>query len=119
MNFVIQVVFWILVIYGFCSLIQDIFYEVTYKVINHDLKIIVMVKNVEKNISGFLIKLKKMKMENLYQQIIVIDLDSDLDIAEFRKRLTQEEINVTLLDRADGKKIINDYFQNKNKSFFE
>jgi hypothetical protein len=116
MNFVLEVIFWILVIYGFLSLVQDIFYEVTYKIINHDLKIYVMVKNVGKNMAGFLTKIKKLKMENLYQQIIVIDLDSDVEIEKFENRLKEEGVDVALINKVKAKKFMDDSFQNENLS---
>ena len=51
--FVLQVFFWVLFIYGFLSLVQDIFNEFTYKKINHDMKIVIFASKLEEKLENY------------------------------------------------------------------
>lgn len=47
LSFIVEVVIWVLCIYGFLSIIKDILEEISYKKIKHNVKLILTVKNVE------------------------------------------------------------------------
>jgi len=118
MSFILQVIGWILFIYGFFSLSQDIINEITYKQISHDMKIVVFTKDLEKNIEKFSRELLTLKRSNNYKEIVVIDLQCNDDINKIIYKLENDEVNVKLLDKASGKELVNAYFQNENISFF-
>ncbi len=117
MMFIIQVVVWILLIYGVLSLIQDIIGEFTYKNIKHNMKIIVFTKELEENLEEFMRELSKLKRNNNYKEIIVIDLDNNADIEKINSKFLEQEVNLNLLDRQSGIEYIGKYLNEKNVSF--
>lgn len=117
MPFLIQVIGWILIIYGLLSLIQDIANEFTYKKIRHNMKIIVLTKDMEKNIDEFSRELFNLKRNNNYKEIIVIDLDNTNNIQSIKDKLEEQEINLNLLDKDSGMDYILNYFKGNDISF--
>ena len=107
--FILQVVCYVVFVYGLLSLIQDIFDEVTYKKINHNMKIVIFAKELEKNIEQFIIELFNMKRINPFKQIVVIDLEETDDIPKIQTRLQNNEINVEVLSKNEGKKHIKEF----------
>ena len=88
--FLLQVIFWVIFVYGFLSLMQDIYNEFTYKKVSHNMKIVVFAKSLEKDIEQFIIELYNMKKANAYKQIVVIDLQKDDDIDKIKTRLYEQ-----------------------------
>jgi dephospho-CoA kinase len=117
MNFVLQVIGWIIFIYGFLSLAQDIINEVTYKKISHNMKIIVLINSLENNLENFVTELSNLKKNNNYKKIVAIDLDENDNLSRITKKLEDDDVNIELLDKHNGRKIIDNYFQNENISF--
>jgi hypothetical protein len=118
MIFVLQVIGWVIFLYGFFSLSQDILNEITYKKISHDMKIIVLAKSLEDNLENFSMELSNLKRCNSYKQILLIDLNEEDDkFDRIIKKLENDEVNVELFNKEQGKKIIDEYFQNENVSF--
>ena len=115
--FVLQVMACVIFVYGLLSLVQDISNEITYKKISHDMKIVVLAKDLEKNIDQFMIEFYHMKKVNSYKQIIVVDLEKEDDINKIKTRFYNNEVNVDVLDYKNGKEYIQNLFQNKNISF--
>lgn len=115
--FVLQVIFWVIFVYGILSLIQDIANEITYKKVSHNMKIVVFAKELEKNIEQFIIELYNIKKINSYKQIIVIDLEKTDDINKIKDRILNSEINIDILSCEDGEKYITNLLQNENISF--
>ena len=111
MAFVLQIIGWVLFIYGFLSLAQDIINEITYKNINHNMKIIVLTKELEKNIEGFTRNLKELKRSNKYKNIVVINLEENDNINNIVTKFESEELNLTLLTKDEGKEYIDNCFQ--------
>ena len=105
--FVLQVIFYVIFVYGILSLVQDIANEITYKKVSHNMKIVVFANELEKNIEGFIIELYNMKKVNPYKQIVVIDLDKNDDISKIKKRILENVINVEILDFQEGEVYIN------------
>ena len=105
--FVLQVLGVVIFVYGLLSLIQDIFNEITYKKISHNMKIIIFAKELEKNIEHFLIEISNMKKVNSYSQMTIIDLEEKDDIDKVKTRLANNDINIDVLSGEEGKKYIN------------
>ena len=117
MTFVLQVIGWILFLYGFFSLSQDVVNEFTYKKISHNMKIIILAKDLEDNMENFTKELSNLKRSNNYKEIVVVDLDDKDDVNNINNNFQKQEIELKLLNKANGKKYITDYFENENISF--
>ena len=115
--FIFQVVGWVIFVYGFLSLAQDIFNEITYKRISHNMKIVVFVKKMEENLDNFVKELSIIKKNNGYKQIIVIDLEEKDDLEKIVTRLENDEVNIKLMDKEEGEVYVSNYFENENVSF--
>ena len=94
MEFIINVIFWTLAIYGLLEIIKNIIYIFTYtKFQSNGIYIIIAVKNQEDEIEGFLrsslFKILYGKEEYL-KNIIVADLKSEDKTKEIAKRLEDE-----------------------------
>ena len=100
--FVLQVIGIVIFMYGFLSLFQDIYNEVTYKMIFHKMKIVVFAKDLEKNIEQFIVELSNMKKVNSYKQIILIDLEEKDDIENVKNRFYNSDINIDIFTKEDG-----------------
>ncbi len=114
--FVLQVFFWVLFIYGFLSLVQDIFNEFTYKKINHDMKIVIFASKLEEKLENYILELESIKRNNFGKQIILIDLDENDNIDMIYNKLENREVNVKLFSKEEGEKYISECFQNENIS---
>ena len=115
--FVLQVISVVIFIYGILSLIQDILNEITYKKVSHNMKIVIFVKELEKNIEQFIIELNNIKKNNSYKQVIVIDLNEKDEISKIKSRFLDNEINVDILSLEDGRRYASNLLQNENISF--
>lgn len=104
--FLLQVIGCVIFVYGLLSLAQDIWNEVIHKKVFHDMKIVVFAKNLEKNIEQYIIEFYNMKKVNAYKQIVVVDLEEDDDVEKIETRLVNNEVNVEVLSRKDGKELI-------------
>ena len=100
LNFVVEVVIWCLCIYGFLNLIKDIIEEKSYKKIKNNVKLILTVKDVENGIENYIRQLNFSK--NFFNNLVVIDLDSNDSTIDIVQKLVEEGINVKLLKRKEG-----------------
>lgn len=94
MEFILNVIFWTLAIYGLFEIIKTIIYITTCTKMRSDgIYIIIAVKNQEERIEGFLrstlFKILYGKEEYL-RNIIVADLESKDNTKEIAKRLSKE-----------------------------
>lgn len=108
--FLLQVIGCVIFVYGLLSLAQDIWNEIVHKKVFHDMKIVVFGKNLEKNIESFIIEFYNMKKINPYKQIVVVDLEENDDIKKIENRLINNEVNVEVLSKEEGKEYINELF---------
>ncbi len=108
--FIFQVFGWILFIYGFLSLSQDILNEITYKKINHNMKIIILANDLENNLENFIIELSNLKRKNEYKNIVLIDLKQDDNMSNVIKKFESEEVNLKILNKAEGKEYVSNCF---------
>ena len=115
--FVLQVMVAVIFVYGILSLIQDIFNEITYKKVSHNMKIVVFAKELEKNIEQFLVELYNVKKSSSYKQIVVVDLDKNDDIDKIKTRFINSEVNVDILSCDEGKRFTQDILEREDISF--
>lgn len=100
LNFIVEVVIWCLCIYGFLSLIKDIIEEKSYTKIKNNIKLILTVKDAEDGIENYIRQLNFSK--NFFNNLVVIDLDSNDKTNEIVQKLKEEGINIKLLKRQEG-----------------
>ena len=112
--FILQVIGYVIFVYGLLSLIQDIIEEFTYKRVSHHMKIIVFVEALEKNLEQFMIELTHMKKINPYKQLIVVDLDENDNIKKLQEKFWENEVNVEILNKSDGKELLTDIMENND-----
>ena len=94
MEFIINVIFWTLALYGLFEIIKNIIYISTYTNFKSDgIYVIIAVKNQEDKIEGF-IRSALFKMlygkDDYVKNIIVADLQSKDNTKEIAKRLSKE-----------------------------
>ena len=82
------------------SIIKDILEEHSYKRIKHNVKLILTVKDVEDGIEDYIRQLNFSK--NFFKNLVVIDLDSKDKTLDIVRKLTDEGMNIKLLERKDG-----------------
>ena len=109
---VLEVIFWVVFIYGFLSLAQDIINEITYAKINHDMKIIVFARNIEEKIDDYINEFCFLKKGTNNKSVTVIDFTESEDIDVINKKLKNEEINWKFLNLKQGKEFIENHFIN-------
>ncbi len=94
MDFLLNIAFWTLAIYGLFEIIKDIIYIFTYTKFQSDgIYLIIAVKNQEEKIEGFL-RSSMFKIlygkEDYLKNIIVADLKSEDNTKEIAKKLEKE-----------------------------
>lgn len=100
LSFIIEVTIWILCIYGLLSIIKDITDEASYKKIKSNTKLILTVKDAEEGIENYIRQLNFSK--NFYNNLVVIDLDSNDETFNIVEKLAEEGLNIKVLDRNEG-----------------
>ena len=109
--FVLEVIFWIIFIYGFFSLAQDILNEITYKKINHNMKIVILTKVLENNLESFINEFDILKKYTINKNVTLINLTESDDFNYISRELEKEKINWRFFDIIEGKKIIEKYME--------
>ena len=82
-------------------MIQEITRNTTYKKIEENIKLIMTVKNVEDGIENYIREISLGR--NFYNNLVIIDLDSDDDTLKILKELEKENINMKVLSKIEGK----------------
>lgn len=100
LEFVIQLIVWILCIYGLFSIIQDCVNFNTYKKLEENIQFVMTVKNVENGIEEYIRELTYSR--NFYNNLVVIDMDSTDDTINILHRLENEKFNMKVLDKESG-----------------
>ena len=104
-EFLIELVIWILCIYGLFSIIQDCVNFNTYKKLEENIKFVMTVKNVENGIEEYIRELTYGR--NFYNNLVVVDLESEDDTMDILQKLEREKFNTKVLNKEDGKKYLN------------
>ena len=94
-------IIWCFAIYGLLVMIQEITRNTTYKKIEENIKLIMTVKNVEDGIENYIREISLGR--NFYNNLVIIDLDSDDDTLRILKELEKENINMKVLSKIEGK----------------
>ena len=97
----IYVIVWCFFVYGIMSLLQDIYKSSTYKKIEENVKLIMTVKNVENGIENYVRELSCGR--NFFNNLVIIDLDSNDETFTILKELEKENINIKILTKEEGK----------------
>lgn len=79
---IVQVIFWVLFMYGFLSLIQDIATEFTYKKYNKHVKVFVCVDDFENEIENFEREISRVKWQFKNISINIVNMDEAVSDAE-------------------------------------
>lgn len=93
-------VIWCFAIYGILVMMQEIMRDSTYKKIEENVKLIMTVKNVENGIENYVRELSFGR--NFYNNLVIIDLESDDETLCILKELEKENINLKVLSKSDG-----------------
>lgn len=111
-DFIFNVIFWILALYGLYEVIKNIIYISTYtKLKDKGTYVIVAVKDQEETIEGFLrsflfktIHEKKVGVKD----VIIVDLKSKDNTKEIIKKLSKENQYIKLMNWKECKELIDD-----------
>ncbi|MBQ7409947.1 MAG: hypothetical protein IJW20_01005 [Clostridia bacterium] len=101
---VIYGLIWCFAVYGILVMLQEIVRNSTYQKIEENVKLIMTVKNVENGIENYIRELNMGR--NFYNNLVVIDLDSDDDTLCILKELEKENINLKILSSSEGKEYL-------------
>ena len=104
LRFILELIFWTLLIYGILSLIKDILNAKAYEKISHNVKLILTVKNVEEGIENYIRELNFGK--NFYNNLVIIDMESTDSTKQILEALEKDCLNIKILDKDEGKKYI-------------
>lgn len=102
--FIIEVVVWVLCIYGLFSLIQDYINFNMCKKIGNNINFIMTVKNAQNGIEEFLREISYSKI--FCKKIKIIDLDSEDDTLKILHNLEKEKFNIQVLTKEEGQKFV-------------
>lgn len=100
LNFIVQLVVWILCIYGLSSLINDYSKFHIYKKNEKNIKLVMTVKNVEDGIEEYIRELTFGR--HFYNNLVIIDMDSDDETLKILRKLEKEKYNMRVLNKNDG-----------------
>lgn len=93
-------IIWCFAVYGILVMMQEIMRNCTYKKIEENVKLIMTVKNVENGIENYIRELSFGR--NFYNNLVIIDLESDDETLCILKELEKENINLKVLTKSDG-----------------
>ncbi len=97
-------IIWCFAVYGILVMLQEITRNNTYHKIEENVKLIMTVKNAEDGIENYVRELSFGR--NFYNNLVVIDMESDDDTLDILKELEKENINMKILNKQEGKKYL-------------
>ena len=100
----VYIIIWCFSVYGIISLLQDIHKNSTYKKIEENVKLIMTVKNVENGIENYVRELSCGR--NFFNNLVIIDLDSDDETIAILREFERENINIKVLTKEEGKEYL-------------
>lgn len=104
---IIQIVFWVLFMYGFLSLIQDIVTEFTYKKYNKHIKVFVCIDDFENQIENFERELSRVKWQFKNIGINIVNMDSKT--CDYVVKSCFKNDSISVLSKDDYIKIVSRY----------
>ena len=97
-------IIWCFAVYGILVMLQEITRNNTYHKIEENVKLIMTVKNAEDGIENYVRELSFGR--NFYNNLVVIDMESDDDTLDILKELEKENKNMKILNKQEGKKYL-------------
>ncbi len=97
-------IIWCFAVYGILVMLQEITRNNTYHKIEENVKLIMTVKNAEDGIENYVRELSFGR--NFYNNLVVIDMESEDDTLSILKELEKENINMKILSKQEGKKYL-------------
>lgn len=97
-------IIWCFAVYGILVMLQEITRNNTYHKIEENVKLIMTVKNAEDGIENYVRELSFGR--NFYNNLVVIDMESEDDTLCILKELEKENINMKILSKQEGKKYL-------------
>lgn len=94
-------IIWCFAVYGILVMIQEVSRNNTYRKIEENVKLIMTVKNAENGIENYIREVSLGR--NFYNNLVVIDLDSEDETLCILKELEKENINMKVLNKNEGK----------------
>ena len=94
-------IIWCFAVYGILVMIQEVTRNNTYRKIEENVKLIMTVKNAENGIENYIREVSIGR--NFYNNLVVIDLDSEDETLCILKELEKENINMKVLNKDEGK----------------
>lgn len=115
----LQIIIWILAIYGLIEIVINLINSVIFVRSNiKDMYILIAVKNQEETIEGIIrsIVFKNIysKNEGLFNNIIIADMGSTDDTLNILKRLTSEYSFLKVIDCKDSNEVIYNIISKEN-----
>lgn len=104
LELVIYAVIWCFAIYGMLVMIQEVIKVTSYDKIKENVKLIMLVKNAEDGIESYIREISLGK--NFYNNLVVIDLDSDDDTIKILEELENENLNMKVLSKEEGEEYL-------------
>ena len=94
-------IIWCFAVYGILVMIQEVTRNNTYRKNEENVKLIMTVKNAENGIENYIREVSLGR--NFYNNLVVIDLDSEDETLCILKELEKENINMKVLNKDEGK----------------
>ena len=104
LEMIIYGLIWCFAVYGILVMLQEITRKSTYRKIEENVKLIMTVKDVENGIENYIRELNF--GNNFYNNLVVIDLGSQDDTLCILKELEEENLNLKILDKEEGKEYL-------------
>ena len=90
----VQIIGWILFLYGLLSLIQDIVTEFTYKKFNKNIKIYICIKDFENEFENFEREISRLKWQFKNISINVVNFDETVSDDVIKNFFEDSKVNV-------------------------
>ncbi len=97
-------IIWCFAVYGILVMIQEVTRNSTYRKIEENVKLIMTVKNAENGIENYIREVSLGR--NFYNNLVVIDLDSDDETLCILHELEKENINMKVLNKDEGREYL-------------
>lgn len=102
---IIQIIYWVLFMYGILSLIQDIVTEFTYKRYNKNFRVYICITDFENEFENFEREISKIKWQFKNININVVNMDEGVRESELNNFFGDESIRV--LSKEEFCQIVN------------
>lgn len=102
---IIQIIYWVLFMYGILSLIQDIVTEFTYKRYNKNFRVYICINDFENEFENFEREISKIKWQFKNININVVNMDEGVRESELNNFFVDESIRV--LSKEEFCRIVN------------